>query len=65
MSRAREMYFRVGPIGGGLTFYPYQISLGISLRYWPCLYAPSIRIHCGPVKIWGYVKLRGWIKPNG
>ena len=42
---------------GGITFYPYQISLGFSLRYWPCIFTPSIRIHIGPIKIWLGIKL--------
>jgi hypothetical protein len=40
---------------GGAAFYPYQIALGMSLRYWPCLFAPSIRVHIGPFKLWGAV----------
>ncbi len=44
--------------GGGFTFYPYQISLGLTLRYWHKLYAPNIRFHIGPFKAWFYVKLK-------
>lgn len=58
MSRARDIDFKLGPFGGGVTWYPYQISLGFSLRYWPCLFAPTIRIHIGPFKAWLYVSLR-------
>jgi len=43
---------------GGATFYPYQLALGLSLRYWPCLFAPSVRIHLGPFKVWGAIRLR-------
>lgn len=44
--------------GIGFTFYPYQISLGVSLRYWPCIFAPAFRIYIGPFKIWGYVSFK-------
>lgn len=43
--------------GGGATFYPYQLSFGVSLRYWRCLFAPSVRVHIGPFKVWIYVRL--------
>jgi hypothetical protein len=43
---------------GGITFYPYQLSLGLTLRYWPDLYAPNIRIHIGPIKLWCYIALK-------
>lgn len=55
---AQERYFQWGPIGGGFTFYPYQVAVGFSLRYWPCIFAPSIRIHLGPFKFWLYISLR-------
>lgn len=58
MSRARDWDFLVGPLGGGATFYPYQLSLGFSLRYWPCIFAPSLRIHAGPFKVWLYFLLK-------
>ncbi len=58
MSRARDAVFFWGPFGGGLTFYPYQLALGASLMYWPCLFAPSIRIHIGPFKFWMYVSFK-------
>lgn len=52
MSKAREWDFQRGRFIGGATFYPYQFSLGFSLRYWPCIFAPSLRIHVGPFKVW-------------
>lgn len=57
MSRAREINFLWGPFGGGVVLYPYQLSLGFSLRYWPCIFAPAFRLYIGPIKLWGYVKL--------
>jgi hypothetical protein len=59
MSRARDLSFHRGPFGGGVTFYPYQLALGFSLRYWPCIFAPAFRLHVGPVKLWGYVSFKG------
>ncbi len=59
MSRVRERTAFFGPFGGGLAFFPYQLALGISLRYWSCLIAPAFRIYLGPFKLWGYVSLRG------
>lgn len=53
--RAREWYFHWACFGGGLTFYPYQIAFGLTLRYWPGLFAPSVRLHIGPFKAWIYV----------
>jgi hypothetical protein len=57
--RARDKDFVLGPFMGGATFYPYQAALGVSLRYWPCLFAPSIRIHLGPFKVWFALRLKG------
>lgn len=58
MGRARDLDFRLGCFGGGITWYPYQMSLGFSVRYWPCLFAPTIRVHIGPFKFWLYVSLK-------
>lgn len=55
--KAKDFDFYYKRIGGGITFYPYQISFGISFRYWPCIFAPTIRIHIGPIKIWVYILL--------
>lgn len=56
---AHDLDFQWGRLGGGLTFYPYQIALGFSIRYWKCIFAPSIRIHIGPFKFWAYLSLKG------
>lgn len=58
MSRAKDYDFDLGFLIGGFTIYPYQVALGVSLRYWPCLFAPSIRVHIGPFKIWVAVVLK-------
>ena len=55
MSRAREWFGATGPVGGGITFYPYQLAIGVTVRYWPRVFAPTIRLHIGPIKIWGYM----------
>lgn len=57
--RAWQRDFKLWRVGGGLDVYPYQFSLGFSLRYWRCLYAPTFRVHIGPFKAWLYVTLRG------
>ena len=51
MSRVREGLLQYGRFTFGAAVYPYQIAFGISLRYWPCIFAPSIRIHIGPFKL--------------
>lgn len=58
MSRARDLDFAFGRFIGGFTFYPYQLALGASVRYWPCIFMPSIRIHIGPFKFWCGLALR-------
>lgn len=35
-----------------ISFYSYQISLGVSLRLLPCISSSSIRIHVDPIKVW-------------
>ena len=57
MSKAREWFIKFGPIGIGFTLYPYQLSLGASVRYWPCIFAPAFSVYLGPVKLWGYISL--------
>ena len=52
MSRVRQTDFQWWRFIGGADLLPYQISFGFSLRYWPSMYAPSIRIHVGPFKLW-------------
>ncbi len=58
LARARDWDFKIGRLGGGVTLYPYQFAVGVSLRYWPCIYAPNIRVHLGPFKVWLYFILR-------
>jgi len=59
IGRACELWEHYGKrFSGGLTLYPYQLSLGISFRYWPCLFAPSIRVHVGPFKVWAAIHLK-------
>lgn len=58
MSRARQGDTHVGPAMIGWAFYPYQVSFGVSVRYWPCLFMPSIRVHVGPFKVWAGISLR-------
>lgn len=32
---AKDYDFKFKRLIGGITFYPYQITFGFSLRYWP------------------------------
>ena len=61
VSRVRERNFHYAgkhlEVGGGVAVYPYQIAAGVSVRYWKCLFAPSLRIHVGPFKLWFYGRL--------
>ncbi len=50
MNRARDIDFHKGRFIGGITWYPYQIALGVSLRFFLSMF--SIRIHIGAIKIW-------------
>ena len=52
MNRARDAEFEVRWVSGGIRFYPYQIGLGISISFWPCIQRPQISLHVGPLKIW-------------
>ncbi len=52
MSRVRERCWFGRRFMGGVAWYPYQWAFGLSLRYWPCLFAPSVRMHVGPFKVW-------------
>lgn len=56
--KARDWDFKLGRLSGGVTFYPYQITLGISLRYWPCIFAPTVRVHFLMFKFWLAISLR-------
>jgi len=35
---------------GGLALIPYQVAIGLSLRWW-CT-GPAIRLYLGPLKLW-------------
>lgn len=51
-ARCKEWDISFGRILGGFAIYTYQITFGVSLRYWPCSHMPSIRIHFLCFKIW-------------
>ena len=57
-AKAKDYDFKKGRFGGGFTIYPYQLSFGISFRYWPCIFAPTVRIHIGPFKLWLYIIIK-------
>ncbi len=52
MAMALDKYYRIGRLGAGITYYPYQITFGISLRYFPSIFSPTIRIHFLCFKVW-------------
>ena len=52
IARAKDFDFKLGKIMGGITYYPYQISFGFTLRYFPHVFVPSIRLHIFCFKIW-------------
>ena len=52
-ARVLDKDISIGRFLGGVTFYPYQIAFGFSLRYWPCIFAPAFRIHFLCFKVWG------------
>jgi hypothetical protein len=59
VSRARQWIGGFGPVQMGVDLYTYQLGLGVSFQYWPCLFMPSLRFHLGPVKLWIGVALNG------
>ena len=54
---AREfLNFHKGPFVGGFTFFPYQLALGISIRFWFSLFGfTAIRLYLGPFKFWCFL----------
>ncbi len=50
-SLAREATFNLR-VTGGATFFPYQLALGLSVRWMSCLSGPAIRLYLGPFKLW-------------
>jgi len=52
MNQARDIEFERGWISGGLRFYPYQVGVGVSISFWPCVKRPDISVHLGPFKAW-------------
>jgi len=55
--KAKDFDFTFKRVTIGFTFYPYQLTFGFSLRYWPCIFMPSIRIHFLCFKIWVGIRL--------
>lgn len=58
VAKARDWDVYCRYIDGGITFYPYQIAFGITFRYYPHIFHPSIRLHIGPIKLWLCFHLR-------
>jgi hypothetical protein len=49
VSREWSLYGAQGYVG--LTFYPYQLTLGLSLRWFER--RPHFRLYVGPLKLYG------------
>jgi hypothetical protein len=49
MDNAIEWDFRFGPMLGCFTIFPYQLSLGISVRWFES--RPALRLYGGPLKL--------------
>lgn len=47
-----DAYFLHGQVGFGFTLYPYQFSLGASIKFWP---STSLRIDLLPLRIHFYI----------
>jgi len=47
-SKTIEYPFR----NGGFSIHPYQLALGGSLKYLPCLKSVMFRFYLGPFKLW-------------
>lgn len=39
----------------GVDILPYQLAIGLSLRYLKCLDSIMFRIYLGPFKLWGNI----------
>lgn len=52
MSKLHEKDFAWWRFTGGVAIYPYQLTFGVSFRYWPCIGLPSIRVHFLCFKFW-------------
>lgn len=55
--KAIQYYFHRDKFGLGFDIYPYQLTLGLSLRYWPRVFAPAFRLYFGPFKVWGWISV--------
>lgn len=56
--------FNFNRIFGQIEFFPYQIALGISVRYLKCeRMGWMFRIYLGPIKVWFNLKGRRTVRP--
>lgn len=47
-SRVIEFDFK----NGGFQIYPYQLAVGCSFKYLPCMKTVMFRLYIGPFKLW-------------
>ncbi len=52
MNRARNVEFERGWFSGGIKLYPYQVGIGASVSFWPCIKRPEISVYIGPFRLW-------------
>lgn len=57
-TQAAEAYFHRERVGLGITLFPYQLALGISIRYLSDMKSIMFRIYVGPIKVWGHLKIQ-------
>ncbi len=57
VNTAHELNFGIGPVFGGLVLLPYQLAVGLSLRYLPCIHSVMLRVYAGPFKDWLNVRI--------
>ena len=52
---AHEWFWGNSRAGIGITVFPYQLAVGLSLRWWER--GPALRLYLGPLKAWAYVHI--------
>lgn len=50
--------FAKGPFSGGISINTQRAVVGLSVGFWPRVWAPNARVYVGPVRAWGAVRLK-------
>ena len=61
--KADDFSKRLGNLEIGIRVHLYRWAIGIAGHYWPCLFAPHLTLHIGPLKFWVTLFLKN-IKEN-